>query len=146
MLLPYPQTAHPSFINYLDATPLSHSKKIFLVDLGLMQAFTAQPDRDLGRKLENLVFLKRHTLAGELYYHADGGEVDLVQRTDSGLVFTNVCWALETMEILRREVDGLTRARAQFPAARLELVAHDFAGHALPRPIKKSPALQYLLA
>ena len=121
-------------------------KKIFLVDVGLMQAFTAQPDRDLGRKLENLVFLKRRAGGGELFYHADGPEVDLVQRTETGLVFTNVCWALDTLEIRRREVAGLRRAQAQFPAARLELVAHDFGGHALPSPIQKSPALQYLLA
>jgi len=33
-----------------------------------------------------------------------------------------------------------TRPRA------LELIAHDFGGHTIPRPIKKSSALQYLLA
>jgi hypothetical protein len=120
-------------------------KKVFLVDLGLMQAFTAQPDRDLGRKLENLVFLKRRALGGDLFYHADGSEVDLVHRTESALLFINVCWALETAETGRREVAGLTQAHAQFPKAGLELVAHDFGSHPIPRPIKKSPASQYLL-
>jgi hypothetical protein len=121
-------------------------KKIFLVDLGLMQAFTAQPDRDLGRKLENLVFLKQRSRGGDLFYQADGPEVDLVRRAESELIFTNVCWAMETLETRRREVAGLVRAHARFPHARLELVAHDFGGHSVPRPIKKSLAAPYLLA
>jgi hypothetical protein len=100
-------------------------KKIYLVDVGLMQAFTAQPDKDLGRKLENLVFLKKRRWAGELCYVAHGPEIDLVQRGESNLVFTNVCWALDQAETRRRELADLTAARQQFPKARLELIAHE---------------------
>ena len=121
-------------------------KKIYLVDVGLMQAFTAQPDKDLGRKLENLVFLKKRTSAGELFYYAEGHDIDLVHRGDSGMAFTNVCWTLDPPETRRRELASLAAVRERFPKARLELIAHDAGQQSLPAPIKRLLAWQYLLA
>ena len=91
------------------------------------------------------MFLKKRAQGGDLFYYADGPEVDLVQCGDAGTVFTNVCWTLEAAETRRREVAGLDAARRRFPKARLELIAHEPGQPSLPAPIKKLLSWQYLL-
>ena len=120
-------------------------KKLFLVDVGLMQAFTVHPDADRGRKLENLVFLRKQSEPGELSYAADGLEVDLVQLKEDGPVFTNVCWTLAAPETARRETAGLTAALKQYPKAALELIAHELGPLAIPSPIHSKLDWKYLL-
>ena len=91
------------------------------------------------------MFLKKRAQGGDLFYYADGPEVDLVQCGDTAAVFTNVSWSLEAAETRRREVAGLSAARQRFPKARLELIAHEPGQPSLPVPIKKLLAWQYLL-
>ncbi|MBM3837940.1 MAG: ATP-binding protein [Verrucomicrobia bacterium] len=120
-------------------------KKTYIADLGLMQAFTAQPDKDQGRKLENLIFLKKRVLGGELFYCSDGHEVDIVHHAGANLTFTNVCWPVESPQTSRREIAGLTAAFQRFPQAEFELIGHELPKNQAPAPIVQKSAWQYLL-
>lgn len=121
-------------------------KKLFLVDLGLMQAFTVRPDQDLGRKLENLIFLKKRTLPGALFYLSGPFDIDLVHSGAGGDTFTNVCWTMETSETARRELTGLTLAAQRFPKANLELIAHERGRARIPAGVKAWRDWEYLLS
>lgn len=120
-------------------------KKLFLVDVGLMQAFTVRPDADRGRKLENLVFLRKQSEPGELFYAMDRLEIDLVQLRENGPVFTNVSWSMAAPETARREMAGLTAALEQYPKATLELIAHELGASPIPPAIECKLDWKYLL-
>lgn len=99
-------------------------KKLHVVDTGLVAAFRTFPARDLGHKLETAVFLEMRRRRKDIFYYADGVEVDLCD--GEGTMFLNVCWSLEGAETVRRE-----RAAAQFgvsrwPKAQGRLLYHEY--------------------
>ncbi|MFZ2281807.1 MAG: hypothetical protein WAW39_28670 [Prosthecobacter sp.] len=50
-----------------------------VIDLGLVAAFKAYPGRDLGHKLETAVFLHQRRRRKDLFYYANGHEVEQAQ-------------------------------------------------------------------
>jgi predicted AAA+ superfamily ATPase len=120
-------------------------KKLFPVDLGLMQAFTVRPDQDLGRKLENVVYLKKRASPGSIFYLSSPVEIDVVHSGADGDTFTNVCWTMETPEAVRRELGGLELAAQRFPTANVELIAHDRGQTRFPAQVQAWRDWEYLL-
>src|SRR5208337_1703662 len=76
-------------------------KKLHVIDTGLIAAFQAFPSRDLGRKLETVIFLENRRRRKDLFYYANGSEVDLCD--GEGEFFVNTCWSLTEQDTLRRE-------------------------------------------
>ena len=92
----------------------SHNpKKLHVMDEGLVAAFEANPEGDVGRKLETTVLLHLHRRRRDRFCYADGGEVDLC--TEDGTAFWNTCWCLSGADTARREqrsmLLGQSRAR-----------------------------------
>ncbi|MCM2358344.1 MAG: ATP-binding protein [Geobacteraceae bacterium] len=100
-------------------------KKLHVIDTGLIAAFQAFPNRDLGHKLETVVFLENRRKRKDLFYYANGSEVDLCDA--EGKLFVNTCWSLADPETLRREKAAMEFGVNQWPDADGRLLFHEYA-------------------
>ncbi len=99
-------------------------KKLHVIDTGLVAAFKAYPGRDMGHKLETAVFLHQRRRQKDLFYYANGHEVDLCD--GEGSLFLNACWDLGDPETLRREAEAMAFGRARWPHACGRLLYHEY--------------------
>jgi hypothetical protein len=118
-------------------------KKIHVIDPGLVAAFQGNPDRDIGHKLETAVFLQLRRRIKDLFYYANGGEVDICN--EEGTEFWNVCWSLTEADTVQREQSSLQLARTRFPKAHGALLFHEYAPVALQAIPEAEPAWSWLL-
>jgi uncharacterized protein len=118
-------------------------KKLHVIDPGLVAAFQGNPDRDVGRKLETTVFLHLRRQGRSLYYHADGGELDLCD--EGGAAFWNTCWNLSDADTVGREQRSMALGHSRAPHARGVLLYHDFAPALLAALPEAQPAWRWLL-
>jgi predicted AAA+ superfamily ATPase len=118
-------------------------KKLHVIDTGLIAAYQTFPNRDLGHKLETVVFLENRRSRKDLFYYANGSEVDLCD--GEGKMFVNTCWNLADAETFRREKGAMAFGIAQWPEAKGRLLFHEYA----PGQERKAPgalaAWKYLL-
>ncbi len=93
---------------------LVNPKKAYAIDNGLAQANSASFSQDLGRMLENAVFLHLRRKSKDVYYHAGKNECDFVVK-EKGRISKAIqaCFEL-TEENKKRELDGLIEAMDKF--------------------------------
>jgi uncharacterized protein len=99
-------------------------KKLHVVDTGLVAAFQAAPSRDLGHKLETVVFLENRRARKDLFYYTNGREVDLCDA--DGRMFINTCWSLADPETLHRETAAMALGAGRWPDADGVLLYHEY--------------------
>ncbi|HPX82852.1 MAG TPA: ATP-binding protein [Syntrophales bacterium] len=118
-------------------------KKLHVIDPGLMAAFQTYPGRDLGHKLETVVFLENRRRQRDLFYYVNGSEVDLCD--GDGKFFINTCWRLTEPETRRREKAAMELGFARWPNAQGRLLYHEYSavsGQEMPGAVA---AWRYLL-
>lgn len=115
--------------------------KMYAVDTGLAGRFSVTPD--CGRRLENVIYHHLRERHAELYYLANGHEVDLVHAENTPLAAWNVTWSVHDPDTREREMRSLAWARDRYPELQTHLVCHEMpdAWHAQPAPV---PAWQFL--
>lgn len=118
-------------------------RKLHVIDTGLISAFQAYPGRDLGRKLETAVFLENRRSRKDLFYYANGSEVDLCD--GEGRFFINTCWSLAEEETIRREKAAMQFGSSQWPKAAGRLVYHEYTSGKEQEVPTAMPAWRYLL-
>jgi predicted AAA+ superfamily ATPase len=97
-------------------------RKVYAIDLGLVNVVSNTMTEDLGRKLENLVFLYLRRKYMELYYFDEKGECDFVaMKNDSVTELIQVCYEL-TPDNLKRELNGLLLAMRFFNLQKATIV------------------------
>jgi predicted AAA+ superfamily ATPase len=91
-----------------------NSRKVYAIDTGLVHVNSKSFSGDLGRILENLVFLHLRRNTKEIYYFSESGECDFVT-FQKGKVkeLIQVCYELNP-DNLNRELDGLFEALSFF--------------------------------
>lgn len=99
-------------------------KKLHVIDTGLISAFQTFPSRDLGHKLETVVFLEARRKRKDLFYYADGSEVDLCDA--EGTIFINSCWSLADSETVSREKAAMELGARQWPNSKGKLLFHEY--------------------
>lgn len=119
-------------------------KKLHVIDTGLIAAFQAFPSRDMGHKLETVVFLQNRRTRKELFYYANGSEVDLCD--GEGTLFVNTCWSLADAETFRREKAAMELGAAQLPNAEGKLLFHEYVPGQEREVQGAVPAWRYLLS
>ncbi len=97
--------------------------KIYVIDTGLAGRFSVTPDR--GKRLENAVFHHLRRQERDLYYLANGHEVDLASADDSPKAVWNVTWSVHDTETRERETRSLEWARNRYPGIETALVTHE---------------------
>ncbi len=100
-------------------------KKLHVIDTGLIAAYQPFQTRDLGHKLETVVFLENRRKRKDLFYYTNGSEVDLCD--GEGAMFVNTCWNLTDTETFRREKAAMAFGVAQWPKAEGRLLFHEYA-------------------
>ncbi len=118
-------------------------KKLHVIDPGLVAAFKAGSDRDVGHKLETAVFLECRRRSRDWHYHAGAREVDLCDA--EGRLFLNVCWDLSDPATMEREQAAMEAGEKLLPGARGLLLYHEYAPEALARFPKARPAWRWML-
>lgn len=118
-------------------------KKLHVIDPGLVAAFKAYPGRDIGHKLETTVFLHLRRRRKDLFYYADGSEVDLCD--GDGTLFFNTCFDLAEPETMRREKGAMALGRMRWPDARGRLLYHEYAPGVEKTFPTAEPAWKFLL-
>lgn len=126
---------------------LINPRKVYAIDLGLVHVISNTLTEDMGRKLENLIFLhlRRKYASTELYYFDEKGECDFVAIKNGIVELVQVCYEL-TPDNLKREVNGLIEAMRFFKLHNATIVT--FANNDLieenDRRIEVIPAYKYL--
>ncbi len=126
---------------------LINPRKVYAIDLGLVNVISTAMTEDLGRKLENLIFLHLRRKYTELYYFDEKGECDFVAMKNGSVVeLVQVCYEL-TPDNLKREKNGLLQAMRFFNLHKATIVTFsntDFIKEDAYE-IEVIPAYKYLL-
>ncbi len=90
---------------------LANPKKIYCVDTGLANMVSFKFSENIGRKLENLVFLHLRRKQSGIYYHKSSCECDFLI-VNKGRIenAVQVCRSLDEPETRKREIRGLLEA------------------------------------
>ena len=99
-------------------------KKLHVIDPGLMTAFQTNPSRDIGHKLETSIFLEVRRHRKDLFYYANGSEIDLCD--GNGTLFINTCWNLSDPDTRNRETASMSMGMNRWPEARGLLLYHEY--------------------
>lgn len=120
--------------------------KHYIIDTGLMQVFLPDPGRDLGKKLENAVYLhlRNNQEIREIYYYKNRFEVDFYYFAGNNLHLTNVAYEVQDMDTAKREISGLLNGKKLFPDARDSLILNDWQPELVPDNVKVIPAWKFL--
>jgi predicted AAA+ superfamily ATPase len=115
--------------DYSLKTRYVHSRKVYCIDTGLRNAMSYRFTEDVGRLMENVVFLTLMR-SGEVYYWKDDkGEVDFIVK--HGLAVERAvqsCYDLTEARTRKREEDALLRAMRKFKLRRGTIVTWDEEG------------------
>ncbi|ASJ13284.1 ATP-binding protein [Thermococcus thioreducens] len=110
-------------------------KKVYAVDTGMLNAVVPKVSENIGRLMENAVFLELLRLKHygrpelELYYYRDTkGEVDFVARENGSVELIQVTYASDEGEIAKRELENLFRVMELFDVKTGTLVTWDYSG------------------
>lgn len=112
-----------------------YPKKVFSVDTGIVT--TIQRSEDLGRLMENVVFLELYRKSEGLtefsisywkeYGKREGPEVDFVlTKGSSVLELINVTYSSSRDDIKRREVEGIRKATEELNCKKMTLITWDY--------------------
>lgn len=89
-------------------------KKIYAMDTGLIHTVSTSFTEDLGRKLENMVYLHLRRTYSTIYYFAEKGECDFVVFEKAKVVQAlQVCYTIDDFNF-EREYSGLVAALHYF--------------------------------
>ena len=100
--------------SYSTKAQLINPRKIYAIDLGLVDVISNVITEDAGRKLENLIFLDLRRKYTELYYFDDKGECDFIAMKQGTVTeIIQVCYELNP-DNLKRELNGLLKAMKFF--------------------------------
>lgn len=104
-----------SKFSYSQKVQLVNPRKVYFIDNGLQQAITASFSKDLGRRLENVVFWELRRQGKTIHYFNESGkECDFVlSMQDKVEQVIQVCLSLHA-ENEQREVQGLLEAMQFF--------------------------------
>lgn len=102
-----------SMFNYSIKKQIINSKKIYAIDSGLIKANSISFSSDLGRILENIVFIEFKRQNYEVFYYKNNVECDFVIRKNNKIELFQVCYDLNTDNI-EREKNGLANAMIFF--------------------------------
>jgi predicted AAA+ superfamily ATPase len=123
-------------------------RKVYAIDPGLVEVISNTLTEDMGRKLENLIFLhlRRKYSSTELYYFDEKGECDFVAIKNGVVELVQVCYEL-TPDNVKRELNGLRKAMQFFNHYKSTIVTFDNTDFINEDgfEIKVLPAYNYLL-
>jgi len=105
--------------------------KIYVIDNGLINAYSLRFTSNIGRLMENTVFLELRRRNKEVFYFKtqDGREVDFVVREDGKIVeLIQVSYSIDGASTWERELKGLVKASKELRCENLRIITWDREG------------------
>ncbi len=97
--------------NYSIKSQITNPRKIYSIDTGFINSVSFKFSENLGRLLENIVFLKLIREDYEIYYHKKKYECDFIIKDKNKIInAVQVCKSIESEETKKREIKGLSEA------------------------------------
>ena len=121
-------------------------RKVYCVDTGLAAVNSLSMSKDLGRKLENLIYLHLRKTFKTVYYYSEKGECDfIVVQKSQPTEAIQVCYEL-TPDNLVRELKGLAEAMVELKLDEGKIITLDQEDSFEEdgKKIKAIPAWKYL--
>ncbi len=122
-------------------------KKVYIIDTGLAVSLGFRTSKDLGRLLENLVFIELKRRKKEVYYYSDKKECDFVIKEGLKIIEAiQVCYELNS-ENREREINGLLEAMNKFKLKKGIILTHDQSEEIIDddKIIKAVPVFRWLI-
>jgi len=106
------------FVNHFSyslKSQYTYPRKVYCIDLGMRGAISFRFSADLGRLLENMVFLKLRSM-GEVYYWKDGKtDIDFILKKGEDITaLYQVCYTLDDLKTRKREEVSLIETMEHF--------------------------------
>src|SRR3989344_56429 len=90
------------------------NKKAYLIDTGFAVNLGFRTSKDIGRLLENLIFIELKRRNKDIYYYSENNECDFIIKKDTKISEAiQVCYELNE-ENRKREIEGLLQAMNKF--------------------------------
>ena len=94
---------------------LKSPRKAYFIDTGLASQIGFNLSDNIGKKLENAVYVELLRRGHDIYYYDDGPECDFITRQGSTVIAAyQVCASMNQPETVGRELDGLISAMNAF--------------------------------
>jgi hypothetical protein len=104
-------------------------KKVYSIDLGLRNLISFKFSEDIGRLIENLVFLELFRNKKLYYWKSQREEVDFVIKKENKIEqLIQVCYSLEDEKTKKREIKGLLNASDELKCKNLLVISWDYEG------------------
>ncbi len=122
--------------------------KYYIIDTGLARPFYMGGGKDIGRKLENAVFLhlRRSETVGEIYYYKNTFETDFLFIRESGAMLANVSYEVNEIKTAEREIASLLKCGKLFPDSPAILIMNDWKKELIPVAVQPVAAWKFLLS
>lgn len=136
----------PQF-NYSIKVQLRNPRKVYAMDLGIVNVATSSFSQDIGRKFENLVFLKLRSNYKEIFYFKEKGECDFVIKQQEKITIAiQACYQIDDLNF-DREFNGLMEALIFFDLNEGIIVTHHQSDkfERNGRTVKLIPAHEFLI-
>ncbi len=115
------------FINKFDFSvkkQIQNPKKIYCIDNGFINELGFKSSEDLGRILENIVFLELKRKGNDIYYFSEKGECDfLIRKGNKIKTAIQVCYSLDDKN-KDREINGLVKVMDKFQLKKGFILTH----------------------
>ncbi|MEA3295975.1 MAG: ATP-binding protein [Patescibacteria group bacterium] len=136
-----------SFFSYSVKKQIYNPQKIFSIDTGLRNAVSFKFSEDIGKLLENTVFMEFLRKKEQAYYWENGTEIDfLIRKGYQVSELFNVCYSLEDKQTLNREIKSLEKGMAEFKKSKAKATLIYWEGALIKHPkIKFINILDFLL-
>lgn len=120
-------------------------RKIYSIDTGLLNMFIPDPMVDIGKKIENILYLHIRRKNYNVYYLKNKNEVDFFTETETGMQLINVCQSIAETKTFEREIKGLEMGLKRFPKAQALLIVNKTSNVTIPKNIELIPLWKFLL-
>jgi len=122
-------------------------KKMYVIDNGILDAYSTGMTADKGAFLENLVFitLRRQGLHLGYYETKRGHEIDFVFQCNEETVLVQVAWRMDDDATREREFRALAEAAPELHATRCIIVTFDEEGFSEDFMVEIIPLWKFLL-
>lgn len=122
-------------------------KKMYVIDNGILNAYTTRANPDKGAFLENLVYLSLRRKGIELGYYEtkQGYEIDFVYQEGDTTVLLQASWTMEDLTTREREIRALDEGSKEFKKAQKLIVTLDEEWEDKATQTKAIPLWKFLL-
>jgi len=127
----------------------SGSKKIYGLDTGLINSTSFKTSQDLGRLMENVVFLELKRQEKEIFFNKEGKECDfLIKEKEKVIEAIQATVSLEDEKTRKREISGLqhTMKKYDLPVGTILTINEESAAITEGKNIQVLPLWRWLIS